>query len=212
MSGVRPLREVLAEVPDPRNRGGKRHEFEAVLLLICVAMLCGCKNPNQIAVWGAGQSREYLRLLGFKRGRSIRKSALYDVIGRIDAEDLEERLMKWVDEVLAEMKTEDIGTVSVPAQGRESLTVDAVAIDGKTLRGSKKQGADLSHLLSAVDHKTGMTLVQVPVDGKTNEIPLALVLIERIHLEGRVLTADALLTQKAIAETIVQKRGLTSCL
>lgn len=211
MPRVRPLREVLAEVPDPRNRGGKRHEFEAVLLLICTAMLCGCKNPNQIATWGTGQNREYLKLLGFKRGSSIRKSALYDVLGRIDADDLEERLMMWVEEVLAEMKAADIATASVSGEGSGESSVDAVAMDGKTLRGSKKQGADLSHLLSAVDHKTGMTLVQVPVDGKTNEIPLALVLLERIQLEGRVLTADALLTQRAIAEVIVQKGGLTSC-
>ena len=84
-------------------------------------------------------------------------------------------------------------------------------MDGKTLRGSKKQGADLHHLLSAVEHKTGMTLIQVPVDGKTNEIPLTQVLLERLYLEGRVITTDALLTQKAIAKAIVQKGGAISC-
>jgi hypothetical protein len=119
--------------------------------------------------------------------------------------------MMWVESVLVEMKAAGIVTVSETTEVGEESSLDAVAIDGKTLRGSKKQGAELSHLLSAVDHKTGMTLVQVPVDGKTNEIPLALVLLERIHLEGRVLTADALLTQRAIAEVIVQKGGLTSC-
>ena len=104
MTQVRPLREILAEVPDPRADGGKRHEFEAILLLVCVAMLSGCENPNQIAAWGAGQDREYLRLLGFKRGRSIRKSALYELIGQIDVADLEVRLMMWVESVLLEKK------------------------------------------------------------------------------------------------------------
>lgn len=211
MPRVRPLREVLAEVPDPRNRGGKRHEFAAVLLLICTAMLCGCKNPNQIATWGAGLDRAYLALLGFKRGTSMRKSALYDVIGRIDVAGLEERLRLWVEAVLAEMREADIKIVSGLAAEPDQAQVDAVALDGKTLRGSKKQRAALSHLLSAVAHQTGMTLVQVPVDKKTNEIPLALVLLERLNLEGRVITVDALLTQRAIAEAIVQKGGPTSC-
>lgn len=212
MPQVRPLREVLAEVSDPRNSGGKRHDFEAILLLMCVAMLCGCKNPNQIATWGASQNPDYLKLLGFVRGTSIRKSALYEVISRIDAEDLEKHLLMWVESVVAELKVENITIFSVSAQGEEGSSVDAVALDGKTLRGSKKQGADMNHMLSAVDHRTGMTLIQVPVDGKTNEIPLALVLLERIHLEGRVFTADALLTQRAIAEAIVKKGGTTSCL
>ncbi|MCO6450746.1 MAG: ISAs1 family transposase [Caldilineales bacterium] len=212
MAQVQPLREVLAEVPDPRNRGGKRHDLEAILLLMCVAMLCGCKNPNQIATWGASQSRDYLQLLGFKRGSSIRKSALYEVISRIDAKDLEARLMSWVESVVAEMEAADVMISAASAEDGEKSPVAAVALDGKTLRGSKKQGADLSHLLSAVDHKTGMTLIQVPVDGKTNEIPLTQVLLERIRLEGRVFTADVLLTQRAIAEAIVKKGGATSCL
>lgn len=211
MPAVLSLREVLAEVPDPRDRGGKRHEFGAILLLICAAMLCGCKNPNQIATWGASQGRDYLKLLGFKRGTSIRKSALYDVVSRIDADDLEERLMMWVESVLAEIKAAGVAVSSASAEEEEASPPDAIALDGKTLRGSKKQDATLSHLLSAVDHKTGMTLIQVPVDGKTNEIPLTQVLLERLHLEGRVFTSDALLTQTAIAQAIVKKGGPTSC-
>ncbi len=209
MAAARPLREVLSQVPDPRARGGRRHEFEAILLLICAAMLCGCKNPNQIAAWGASQSREYLEILGFKRGTSIRKSALYEVVGRIDADDLEKYLMSWVESVVAEMKAAGIEVASESSE--EASPPDAIALDGKTLRGSKKQDAILSHLLSAVDHQTAMTLVQVPVDGKTNEIPLTLVLLERLHLEGRVFTTDALLTQTAIAQAIVKKGGPTSC-
>ena len=207
---VRPLREVLAEVPDPRARGGRRYELEAILLLICAAMLCGCKNPNQIAAWGAGQSREYLKLLGFKRGVSIRKSALYDVLSKIDVEDLEKRLHSWVESVVAEMKAEGLTLVSRSSASEEDVLHGAIAIDGKTLRGSKKQGAKVSHLLSAVDQETGMTLLQISVDGKTNEIPMAEVLLQRLMLEGRVCTSDALLTQRAIAKAIVQKGGPTS--
>jgi hypothetical protein len=202
MKRVRPLREVLAEIPEPRAAGGKRHEFDAVLVLMCVAMLCGCQNPNQIATWGANRDREYLRMIGFKRGTSIRKSALYDLLARIDAEEVEQRLMAWAESVVAEMKAAGLKVAvetDEKAQGWE-----AVALDGKTLRGSKKRGVELSHLLSAVVHGTGITLRQVPVNRKTNEIPITQVLLERLFLEGRVFTTDALLTQKAIAQAIAK--------
>jgi len=120
-------------------------------------------------------------------------------------------LMMWVESVLAEMKAAGVAVSSASVEEEEESPPDAIALDGKTLRGSKKQDATISHLLSAVDHKTGMTLVQVPVDGKTNEIPLTQVLLERLHLEGRVFTSDALLTQTAIAQAIVKKGGPTSC-
>lgn len=200
MKRVRPLREVLAEIPDPRAAGGKRHEFDAVLVLMCVAMLCGCQNPNQIATWGANRDCEYLRMIGFKRGTSIRKSALYDLLARIDAEEVEQRLMAWAESVVAEMRAAGL---RIEAKAKTS-GIEAVALDGKTLRGSKKRGVELSHLLSAVVHGTGITLRQVPVNGKTNEIPITQVLLERLFLEGRVFTTDALLTQKAIAQAIAK--------
>lgn len=204
MTTVRPLREVLAGVPDPRQRRGKRHEFEGILMLICAAMLCGCENANQIATWGASQSRDTLRLLGFKRGTSISKSALYEVASQIDADDLERRLMPWVESVVAEMEAGGVATVTGLPEATASSSLTAVALDGKTLRGSKKQGAALSHMLSAVVHNTGMTLVQVPVASKTNEIPVTQILLERLLLEGRVFTTDALLTQTAVASAIVK--------
>jgi len=82
-----------------------------------------------------------------------------------------------------------------------------VALDGKTLRGSKKLGATMSHLLSAVSHGTGLTLYQVGVDLKTNEIPLAQELLKGLLIEGRVFTMDALLTQRQLAQTLVEHKG-----
>lgn len=103
--GVQPLRVVLADVPDPRQCEGQRYEFDAILPLSCAAMLCGRKNSNQIATWGANQNRDYLRLLGFRRGKSIGKNALYGVVSRIDAENMERRLMNWLERAVATMKT-----------------------------------------------------------------------------------------------------------
>jgi predicted transposase YbfD/YdcC len=84
---------------------------------------------------------------------------------------------------------------------------DAIAIDGKTLRGSQKQGAPGVHLLSALAHRVGLTLAQQAVDDKTNELPVAVAVLRHLVLEGRSVTMDALLTQRQIAQQIVDAGG-----
>ena len=111
----------------------------------------------------------------------------------MEVEQLERLLGAWVESVLQEL-------------GLDS-PLPAVALDGKTLRGSKKLGAAMAHLLSAVSHGVGLTLYQVAVDSKTNEIPVAQELLKGLLIEGRVFTMDALLTQRQIAQTIVANKG-----
>jgi predicted transposase YbfD/YdcC len=162
-------------------------------MLVCAAMLCGYDNSNQIAIWGQSLEPEFLRDLGFKRGVAIAKSQLYAVLSQMDVAALERLLGTWVAGVLHELDPDN------PLPG--------VALDGKTLRGSKKLGAALAHLLSAVSHGLGLTLYQVGVDNKTNEIPLVQELLKGLLIEGRVFTMDALLTQRQIAQTIVDHKG-----
>src|SRR2546429_3944973 len=83
----------------------------------------------------------------------------------------------------------------------------AVALDGKTLRGSKKHGAPGMHLLSALAHHVGVTLAQHAVDDKTNEITAVEPLFCPLVLESRIVTMDALLTPRHVAQTIVDKGG-----
>lgn len=193
MGKVKPLSQVLIEVTDPRAEQGRRHEFIAILMLVSAAMLCGYDNPNQIATWGQSLEPEFLRELGFKRGIALAKSQLYALLSQIDVGQLEQLLGSWVERVLHELDPDN--------------PLPAIAIDGKTLCGSKKLGAALAHLLSAVSHGLGLTLYQVGVDSKTNEIPLVQALLQGLLIEGRVFTMDALLTQRQIAQTIVEHKG-----
>src|SRR5262249_37662940 len=86
-------------------------------------------------------------------------------------------------------------------------TAEAMAIDGKTLRGSRKQGAPGVHLLSALAHRVGVTLAQQAVADKTNAIAVVTELLRPIVLAGRVVTVEAVLTQRAIASQIVAAGG-----
>jgi predicted transposase YbfD/YdcC len=189
----RPLIEVLAEMPDFRHPRGKRHPLVAVLALACSAMLCGYRSYTAIAEWGRHYGDQLVRALGFTR-RAPCAATLHTILRQVDRELLEAKLGAWAEGLL--------GRTLAPA-GLE----DAVAIDGKALRGSQKQGAPGAHLLSAFAHRLGLTLAQQAVAGKTNEIPVVLELLRHVVLEGRVVTMDALLTQRQIAQQIVAAGG-----
>jgi hypothetical protein len=70
-------------------------------------------------------------------------------------------------------------------------TAEASAVDGKTLRGSKKQGAPAAPRLCALAPRLGLTLAQQAVAAKTNELPLALEWLRHVLLAGRVVTLEA---------------------
>ena len=190
----RPLIEVLADIPDFRKARGKRHPLPSILALACCAILCGYRSYSAIAEWGANYGQRFTRVLGFTH-KTPSASTLHTIFKGIGLEVFEAKLGAWAEEVTATVPTVP---EAVPA---------ATAVDGKTLRGSKKQGAPGVHLLSALSHHVGMTLAQVAVDDKSNEITAVESLLSSLVLEGRVITMDALLTQRSIAQHIIAARG-----
>jgi predicted transposase YbfD/YdcC len=186
---IPPLVDVLVQIPDPRKARGKRHPLQAMLTLSCVALLCGYQSLLAISEWSHDYGLTYLPRLGFTRHRPLGQATWYRVLSKIDWQALEERLADWVDRVLAVL---DSGNVW-----------EGVALDGKTLRGSKKHGAADTHLLSALSHRLAITLTQVAVSDKSNEISAVGDLLVGLVMNGRVFTADALLTQHHVAQLIL---------
>lgn len=86
-------------------------------------------------------------------------------------------------------------------------SITGISIDGKTLRGSAKQGSRITHLLSAVSHGLGLTLAQSSVDSKTNEIGEICYILKNLVVKGRVITVDALLTQVKVSQDIIDRGG-----
>jgi hypothetical protein len=80
-------------------------------------------------------------------------------------------------------------------------------MEGRTWRGSQQQGAPGRHLLSALPHRVGLTLVYQAVEDKTTEIPVAVEGLCHLVLAGRIVTMDALLTQRQMAQQIVDAGG-----
>ena len=188
-----PLLEVLRQIPDPRKRRGVRHPMAALLAVACAASLCGYRSYSAIAEWGRNYDPVFLQALGFTRQTAPCAATFFQAFRKLDRNEVERILGAWAEEVLA---------ATAPVPGEEAL-----ALDGKTLRGSKKQGAPGTHLLSVVSHRLGLTVAQRGVDAKTNEIPVAKEVLAGLVLQGRVFTMDALLTQREVAQQIVDGGG-----
>jgi predicted transposase YbfD/YdcC len=190
----RPLIEVFSDIPDVRKARGKRHPLSAILALSCCAMLCGSRSYSAIADWGRHYGSEIAHALGFTHNTPC-ASTLHTIFGRLDCEVFEATLGVWADRRVAH----------TPATPEAPET--AMAVDGKTLRGSKKQGAPGTHLLSVLAHRLGLTLTQQAVAAKTNELKEVETVLSQIVLTGRVVTRDALLTPRQVAQTLVDAGG-----
>jgi predicted transposase YbfD/YdcC len=187
------LVDVLADLPDFRQSRGKRHPLAAILSLAVAAILCGYKSYSAIAEWGRLYGQELARALGFTHSKTPCAATLHNVLRHLDKDLLEAKLATWAQAVLQASAT--------------ATTVDAIAIDGKTLRGSRKQGCLEAHLLSAVSQRLGLTLFERAVEDKTNEIGVIQEVLDGLLLAGKVVTVDALLTQRAVAQAIVDAGG-----
>ena len=190
----RPLIEVFADIQDFRKSRGKRHPLSAILALSCCAMLCGYRSYSAIADWGRNYGAAIAQALGFTHKPPC-AATLYTIFGHLDCEAFEAQLGAGAEGIMT----------TVPAA--PAPLDDAIAVDGNTLRGSKKQGAPGAHLLSVVGHRLGLTLTQQAVDDKTHEIKAIETVLEQIVLPGRILTMDALLTQRQVAQKIVEGGG-----
>lgn len=188
------LRDALADVPDFRQAQGRRYELLPVLLLCCVAVMCGARSQSAVADWGQNYGTRWLSRLGIRRRRGPSQPTLHRIFKGLDCARLEECVTRWAERVLA--------TCAAPAAALEAL-----ALDGKTLRGSAQQGAAESHLVSALAHRLGIVVAQLGVADRSHELGHLEPLLDALVLEGRVITADALHTQAEVARAVTSRGG-----
>ncbi len=194
------LAEFLSEIPEYRNAKGKRYQLHALLLSVCLAMLCGRRSQAALAEWGADYGRPVLAPLGIRGERGPSQSTLHRLFKCVSRDQIEAAFNRWAEAVLQQSDTK-------MTPNRPEDAFEGIAIDGKTLRGSKKQGASDAHLLSALSHRLAIVLGQVAVEDKSNEIPAMTQLLTLITVAGRVTTTDALHTHRQLAQAIIDADG-----
>ena len=190
---VPPLLSVFEHLCDWRKARGKIYSLTALLTVVLTGLLCGKKAVKPIARWRRALPLLTRAKMGLPLERSPAAKTLDRLLAKLDPDALEAAIRNWLATVNEQL-----------AQLGFALRI---AIDGKTVRGAAKRGARCVHLLAAVCHELQIVWAQVPVDSKTNEITQVLPLLELLCLEGRLLTMDALLTQREIAQAIIDRKA-----
>ena len=187
------LLNMLAEIPDPRNKKGRRHPLAAMLALMVVGLLCQQRSYTQIAKW-ARLHPDLRDALGFTAKQTPAASTFHYLYRQLDIESVEKTLTQWTTQTLAslEISTSDL---------------KGLAIDGKTLGNSHTQDARRTHLLAAVFHELGIPVAECAVSEKTNEIPVSIQLLKAFDVTGLVITTDALLTQRKFCQQILDRQA-----
>ena len=179
---------ALASVPDPRSAHGRRHPLGAILALAVCGMLCGSRSLYAMAQWGRDQDSALAHSLGFTRDRTPCVSTLHEVFSRLDRERFEEVLGQWFQE-----------------QGLKPE--EGLSVDGKTLRGIHGEEIPGVHLVSAYAGQAGAVLAQMAAPGKGGELAAVKGVLAQVPLWDRVVTGDALLTQREVCQQVVADGG-----
>src|SRR5437773_1713944 len=180
------LLDLLAQVPDPRKRRGRRHALAGLLATGIAAVIAGSRSFAAIGQWAADAGPEVLARLGATRG-AAEESTFRRAFALVSADVLDRVLGAW------------LHTRAVQAGGRL-----VIAIDGKTVRGAKDKAGKAPHLVAALAHGIGAVLGQAAVDAKSNEIPAVRDLLKAFaSLASAVITIDAMHTQSDTAQVIL---------
>jgi DDE_Tnp_1-associated/Transposase DDE domain len=190
------LAEALAAVPDPRRPYGWRPEYPpiplvALLQVTVAAMLCGSVGQTAIAQWvreRAEDDSDLLVALGLPAGRTPCVATFHRVFKALDVVAFEQALGTWLEQT------------GVPAG-------DALAVDGKAVRGVERDGVPGVYLVSVYAHAAETVIAQLRTAGKGHELAAARTLLGQTAVAGRVVTGDALLTDRALCAQVVAAGG-----
>jgi predicted transposase YbfD/YdcC len=171
------------------------YALATILLMMLLAKLSGEDSLRGMAQWLNERKTELTELLALKKERTPCRTTLQRIVTwGISVEQLENRF----GEFIQQLATQEANVI--------------VSLDGKTLRGSiaasRPRGV---HLLAAYLPEQGLVLFQLDVERKENEIPAAKRLLKHLDLRGKIVTGDALLTQRKLCLQIVEAGGEYVC-
>lgn len=171
---------------DPRRttKGNFLHPLSDILLLVISAVISGADDWETVVLFGENQL-EWLKKYGTYKNGIPSCDTLKRVFSALDPKRFNDCFMGWTD------------SICELAQG------EVVAIDGKTIKGTKEK--DLPHIVTAFASGNGLSLGQVKTNDKSNEITAIPELLELLSLEGTTVTIDAMGCQREIAEKIIDK-------
>ena len=179
----------LATIEDPRRDINKKHDLLDLLFLTVSAVMSGAEGWKDIQEFGDEKLEWLRRYRPFLNGIPV-DDTIARVVRALDPEQFNRAFIDWVNEVRA-------------ASGQEQI-----ALDGKTLRRSHDGEKHTAlHSITAWGHECGLVLAQMKSQGKKNEQSSVMEMLELLQVKGAHITADAMNTQKKIAQKIHKKGG-----
>jgi hypothetical protein len=196
--GIEPASLYCAfeQVTDGRKKKGRRYPLPFLLTLLMLGKLAGETTINGIVDW-IKERQEWLRWQLNWPKRFPTNSTYSEALARCDAE----QIVTVVANVLLKARAVDqCGSEPSRLQAqKQEETLTHVAMDGKTVRGTlghQSEGQPPVHLLSLYECQSGIVLTQRAVPSRENEISAAAALIHPVLVKGRIISTDAMHTQK----------------
>jgi predicted transposase YbfD/YdcC len=176
------------KLKDPRRAHRRRHLLQDIIVIALCAVIAGAQDWQEIVVFGQ-KRRDWLgRFLELAKG--IPSHDTFErVFDRLDPAAFQACFRAWVEAL------------------QQTLNIKHVAIDGKTLRGSGTAKLGTLHMVSAWATAQRLSLGQVAVAEKSNEITAIPELLEALDISGALVTIDAMGCQKAIAQKVIDGHG-----
>src|SRR4051812_14730427 len=189
------LEEIVVhfqELEDPRSTINRRHPLASVVVIALLAVLAGAGGPTAIARPGGLKEDLPVPVLDLPNGVP-RKDVFRRVLMALKPAAFQACFVDWLRSLRAE------------AVAETGVERPVLAVDGKTARRShdRAKGLGALHSVSVWAGEYGLSLGQVACAEKSNEITAIPELLRLVDIEGAIITIDAMGTQKAIAEQVV---------
>jgi len=178
----------LSKLTDIRKAKGKRYSLTTILMIIMMAKLCGEDTAMEIADWAKNRQAELVEILCLKRSTMPNHNTYRRLLAYVVYQEEIERL--------------------VGEHNQQGAHGEIYALDGKAIRGVRKKDDPISeYALSIYDVQQGKVMSQVEVGRKENEISKAHEALKLVNISGKVLTGDAMHTQKRLSTQILEGLG-----
>lgn len=184
------LFERFEVLEDPRDTRGKKYKLIDILIMTIYGLLCGLKDYTNIADFMKLKEDYFTKLLRLENGTPSH-DCLSDVFGAIDSKKFMEIFIEWTKEIV------------------KNKTGKHISIDGKAIKSAtdKINNGNIPYIVSAFIGEIGLSIGQVKVEDKTNEITAIPDLLDLLELKGSIITIDAIGTRETIINKIIEKKA-----
>lgn len=184
------LFERFEVLEDSRDERGKKYKLIDILIMTIYGLLCGLKDFTNIADFMKLKEDYFTKLLNLENGTPSH-DCLSDLYASIDPKQFMKIFIEWTKDIL------------------EKKTGKKISIDGKAIKSAtdKINNGNIPYIVSAFIGEIGLSMGEVKVDDKSNEITAIPELLDLLDIEGATITIDAIGTQEDIVNKIVNKGG-----